>query len=78
MHDYQSIAGLRDDYDYLKNDIPYKMTWDCGFPKDERAKKAKCSLLGKEYAFIMLTLDINIHKDKVITEAKELFNENKD
>ncbi|KAL8248366.1 hypothetical protein R6Q59_005234 [Mikania micrantha] len=24
--------------------------WDCGFPKDERAKKTKCILLRKKYA----------------------------
>ncbi|KAL8260561.1 hypothetical protein R6Q59_028514 [Mikania micrantha] len=45
-------------------------TWDCGFPKDKLAKKAKCSLLRKKYVFKMLTSDVNIHKDGVIKEAR--------
>ncbi|KAD3337233.1 hypothetical protein E3N88_32753 [Mikania micrantha] len=49
--------------------------WDCGFPKDERAKKTKCSLLRKKYAYKMLTCDINRHKDRVLKEANDLDNE---
>ncbi|KAL8201768.1 hypothetical protein R6Q57_010915 [Mikania cordata] len=49
--------------------------WDCGFPKDERAKKTKCNLLRKKYAYKILTSDINMHKDRVLKEANDLDNE---
>ncbi|KAD6795553.1 hypothetical protein E3N88_06449 [Mikania micrantha] len=50
----------------------YARSWDCGFPKDERAKKMKCGLLRKKYACKMLTSDVNIYKDRIIKEADEL------
>ncbi|KAD7478438.1 hypothetical protein R6Q59_007797 [Mikania micrantha] len=50
----------------------YARSWDCGFPKDERAKKMKCGLLRKKYACKMLPSDVNIYKDRVIKEADEL------
>ncbi|KAL8225079.1 hypothetical protein R6Q57_017636 [Mikania cordata] len=48
----------------------YARSCDCGFPKDERAKKMKCGLLRKKYACKMLTSDVNIYKDRVIKEAE--------
>ncbi|KAD3067603.1 hypothetical protein R6Q59_018366 [Mikania micrantha] len=50
----------------------YARSWDCGFPKDERAKKIKCGLLRKKNAYKMLTSDVNIYKARVIKEADEL------
>ncbi|KAL8227401.1 hypothetical protein R6Q59_000134 [Mikania micrantha] len=49
-------------------------SWDCGFPKDEKSKKAKCTLLRKKYACKMITSYINKHKERVLCEANDLDN----
>ncbi|KAL8243431.1 hypothetical protein R6Q59_009689 [Mikania micrantha] len=56
---------------YISN---HTSAWDYGFPKDERAKKTKCSLLRKKYAYKILTCDINRHKDR-LKVANDLDNE---
>jgi len=49
-----------------------KDKWDCGFPKTNI--KAKVNLLRKKYAAAILLSESNIHRARVLEEAKKLKN----
>ncbi|KAI3762210.1 hypothetical protein L1987_52635 [Smallanthus sonchifolius] len=51
--------------------------WDCGFPTDKKNLTRIIAILRKKYACKMVTSEANVHREKVIREAKDLDMERK-